>query len=89
MNEEEKRMKERRMESDMSKEEKTGEVWEKTDKVTSSSEFDLPTFAGEKKVNEEWEGRGANVLGDKQSGGYSWVKGGISSEEIARGTKNR
>jgi hypothetical protein len=77
------------MDTDISEEEKTGEVWEKTDKVTTSSEFDLPTFAGEKRVNEKWEGRGANVIGDKQSGGYSWTKGGISSEEIARRTKNR
>ncbi len=81
--EDEKRMRERRMDTDMSEEEKTGEVWEKTDKVTTSSE-NLPTFAGEIKVNEKWEGRGANVIGDKQSGGYSWTKGGTSAEEISR-----
>jgi len=90
---------ERRMDTDMREEEKTGEVWEKTDKVTTSSDVDreyekgktprvdsdLPTFKGEKEVNPGLEGRGANLLGDKQSGGYSWTKGeGISSEEASR-----
>lgn len=89
---------ERRMDTDISEEEKTEEIWREENARTTSSDVereyekgktprvdsDLPTFKGEKKVNEGFEGRGANVLGDKQSGGYSWTKGGTSSEEIPR-----
>lgn len=88
---------ERRMDTDISEEEKTGEVWEKSDKVTTSSDVereyekgktprvdsDLTTFKGDIHVNEGFEGRGKNLLGEKQSGGYSWVKG-ESSEETHR-----
>jgi len=90
---------ERRMETDISEEEKTAEVWTESDKATTSSDVereyekgktprvdsDLPTFKGEIHVNEGMEGRGKNLLGDKQSGGYSWTKGeGISHEEMSR-----
>jgi len=101
--EDEKRMKERRMGSDVSEQEKTEEIWTGKDESYTSSDVereykkgktprvdsDLPTFKGEIKVNEEFEGRGANVIGNKQSGGYSWTKGGTSSEEISRRERNR
>lgn len=61
---------ERRMETDVSKEESTGEIWTEKDKVTKSSnvereyergrtprlDSDLPTFKGEIHVNEGMEG---------------------------------
>jgi len=90
---------ERRMETDVSEEERKREVWTEEDKVTKSSnvereyergrtprvDSDLPTFKGEIHVNEGLEGRGKNLLGDKQSGGYSWTKGeGIIPEEMSR-----
>ncbi|MDI6724422.1 MAG: hypothetical protein QMD61_07230 [Methanobacterium sp.] len=80
---------ERRMETDVLEEERKREVWTEADKVTTSLnvekeyergrtprvDSDLPTFKGEIHVNEGLEGRGKNLLGDKQSGGYSWTKG--------------
>lgn len=97
--EDERKMREKEMEKEISEQEKTEDIWTTSDKATTSSDVereyekgktprvnsDLPTFKGKKEVNVGFEGRGANVLGDRQSGGYSWTKGGTSSAEISRG----